>query len=304
MKVYLTGATGFVGRYLVRELLSNNCVVCLIVRNKDKIESDWHNKVSYIEAEMSKYDEIILDDFEKEDCVFIHMAWNATSGNGRSNVDVQLDNIQYSCAAVRLAKRLGCRRFIYAGSIMEYDAAALMGVNENVAPTENMIYSIAKMTADLMCKTECIKLELEYVHVIISNIYGVGEKSERFLNSTLRKMINGEKLLLSSCEQRYDFIYATDAVHEIYLVTMKGKNLENYYIGNPKIKFLKEYVLEMKGITKSSSELVFGAIPIYGSSLTYEEFDINKIEREFGYTPKISFEDGISLILEDWENDK
>ena len=244
MRAIVTGATGFVGQWLVRELCANNHDVTVIVRDEKKVPAEWRNSVEIVESALENYGNLEKSDFKYESYdVFFHFAWAGTSGHDRSNYDMQLRNVFAACESINLAKRLLCRRFLNAGSLMEYDVMKYLP-QDGAEPTAAYIYGISKMTADFMLKTLAVREGIEYINVIISNIYGVGENSARFLNQLLRKLICNERMSLTSGEQLYDFIYVTDAVKGIVYAAQKGKNNSVYYIGNRKPQPLKEYILQ------------------------------------------------------------
>ncbi len=299
MRAIITGATGFIGRELVNELLKNKIKVIVIVRQNGICPQAWNDNEN---VEVVSCDLCELYSFfqnycaEKHADIFYHLGWYGTSGTERADITGQLENVKNTCDAVKTASFLGCTTFVNAGSIMEYEVVKLM-TSEKSVPNMSNIYSTAKLTADYMGRTLANHLGLNYINAVISNIYGVGEKSARFLNTTLRKMLQNEKILLTHGEQLYDFIYITDAVKFIRIIGTKGIGNENYYIGNNSQKPLKDYL--MKIILKSKSELVFGAIPFNVPTITYKEFDACKIENEFGIKPAVTFEDGI-LKIKEW----
>ena len=137
--------------------------------------------------------------------------------------------------------------------------------------------------------------------MIISNVYGVGERSTRFINATVKKMLSNETIPLTEGIQQYDFIYVTDAVKAFILVAEKGQNLANYYIGNSKQIPLREFVERMYKVLDSSSELQFGVVPMEAIVLDYNELDTGRLERELGFVPQVPFEEGIKR-LSDWIN--
>ena len=120
-RIVITGATGFIGRWFVDECLSHNDKVLLLVSSKSKIPERWHNKdnLNTIVLPMEEYSTATVN-FEAD--IFFNFAWNGTSGIKRSNEKEQLDNISYACNAIELAKKLGAKTFVNAGSIMEYEA--------------------------------------------------------------------------------------------------------------------------------------------------------------------------------------
>lgn len=294
MKAIVTGATGFVGGRLVDELLCQRDEVTVIVRNRARVPREWNTRVHIVEASLGQLQGLEVQDFFSPRAdVFFHFAWDGTSGNKRADVCLQLQNAQFACDAVKLAGRLQCGRFINAGSIMEYEAMQYISA-DGALPGMGNIYSTAKLAADFMAKTVAAQEGIDYINTIISNIYGAGERSARFLNTTLRKMLNHEAIPLTHGEQMYDFIYVSDAVKAIAFAGKKGEKNASYYIGNARQHPLKEFILQMKEVTGSQSQLLFGEVPFAGATLSYREFDTEKLTR-MGCLPSIDFAQGVNL---------
>lgn len=292
MKIVVTGATGFVGKWLVNELLAQRDDVTILVQNKNKVPAEWNGIVHMAEASLEQICRLERSDFPDGGAdILFHLAWSGVSGQKRADSRLQIQNLQYTVDSVALAKRLGCHRFVNAGSIMEYEAMSYIPAGK-AEPGMGNIYSTAKLAADFMAKTTAVNQGMEYINLIISNIYGVGEYSERFLNSVLRKMLNHEPVPLTQGEQLYDFIYASDAAKAMALAGKKGEKNSAYYIGNIEQFPLKCFVRKMKEILESKSELQFGKVPFQGVMLSYKEFDTGKLEC-LGFRPEIDFETGI-----------
>ncbi len=298
MNILVTGATGFVGKWLVDELLDQEDNITVIVRNKAKLAEEWKHSLHIIETPLEQVFKLEQNDFPdgKIDILF-HMAWGGVSGQKRMDSRIQVQNVQYTVEILELAKRLHCRRFVNAGSIMEYEALQYVSA-KNARPGMGKMYGAAKAAANFVAKSMAINEGMEYINLIISNIYGAGEHSERFLNTTLRKMLNHERIPLTYGVQLYDFIYGTDAAKAMVLVGKKGEKNSEYYIGNKMQYPLKQFVIRMKEIVGSSSELMFGKVPFQGIMLKYDEFDTGKIE-QLGFKPEIDFEKGVQLTR-DW----
>lgn len=298
MRVVVTGAIGFIGRWLVEELLHQGDDVTIIIRNRAVMPKDWIGKVRIVESSMEKYNELTRKDFDYLVFdLFFHLAWEGVSGEENGILTTQLRNIQTTCDALYLAVRLNCVKFINAGSIMEYEAMQYLSIDK-VKPNMRNIYSTAKLAADFMAKTIATQENIMYVNAIISNVYGAGEKSSRFFNTTLRKMQKNEIVKLTKCTQLYDFIYVSDAVRAIIFIGKNGDRNVSYYIGNAKQYPLKYFVLKMKEILESDSELLFGAADFEGIFLSYDNLDTKKLER-MGFEVEIAFETGI-ILTRDW----
>lgn len=301
MRAIVTGATGFVGQNIVNELLKNSIEVIAVDVNVDHVPTEWNDKVICVKLNIFDENEYhVLAQYEAE--MVFHLAWAATSGNMRGDISLQLDNAKYACKLMEFLAQNGCKRFIFAGSIMEYEAMEYIAA-DNSNPSLGMIYSTAKLTADFMLKTLANSLQIEYVNVLISNIYGAGERSARFLNTMLRKMLNNEDIDLTHCNQLYDFIYVTDAARAIVASGLNGKSMNTYYIGNKEAYPLRKFVEEMMEITKSDSKLYYGKVPYNNALLTYKEFDTSKVIDELKVSYELSFPEGVNKTL-DWMREK
>ena len=185
---------------------------------------------------------------------------------------------------------------VFASSIMEYEIEAVMATD--ATPGVNTLYSSAKVAADYMARTVAGDCGVDYIRAVISNIYGPGETSPRLINTSLRKMLNGEHCAFSAGEQIYDFIYVTDAAKTFAAIGDKGVSNRTYYIGSQNPRPLKEFLLEMRDCVDPEIEIGLGEIPFNGVSLTYNEFDVNAVRNDTGFVPEVSFAEGINNTIE------
>lgn len=298
MKVVITGATGFVGQWLINELLQQGDDITIIARNPEHISEEWRKRIHIVKASLWNLKDLRTEDFTCETAdIFFHLGWAGTSGLERADYDLQIQNLHASCEAVKLAKRLQCGRFVNAGSIMEYEVIHSIP-QDAVLPGMGNVYSVAKLAADFLGKIIATNEGIDYINVIISNIYGAGERSARFLNTTLKKMLNNKEIPLTHCRQMYDFIYVSDAVKAIALAGKIGEKNSAIYIGNTEQYPLKDFIIQMKEVLGSQSELLFGKVPLTGATIEYNDFDSKKLEK-MGFKPEISFAHGIELTR-DW----
>ena len=293
-KAIVTGANGFLGKNLVRKLSDNDYFVYAVVRTSDLSLKDMKNIKYIVLDSKSIFDLQNILSGETID-IFFHFAWEGSSGELRGNYNTQINNILLTCDAINVAKCLKCKRFIFPESIMEYEIQKAIISDEKISI--NTLYSISKLSANYMAKVLCQNNSIEYVGVLISNIFGPGEKSERLINSTIRKLLNNEHCSFSSGEHLYDFIYIDDAINMIYLSSIYGKNNGSYYIGNIKQRKLKEYLIELKEVVCKDAVLGFGELPNPNTVIKFDEFDTKKVYNDFNYSCKTDFKTGIKNTL-------
>lgn len=297
-KAIITGANGFVGTAVCRELVEQGVEVIAIIRHPNEAISDIfdNERIRVIYSDLSDFRNLAHLIPERDVDVLYHFAWVGSAGPLRGDPDVQIDNVKYTCDTVKACAELGCRKFVFASSIMEYEIEATM--DTEVKPGINTLYCSAKVAGDYMARTIAGSLGIDYIRAVISNIYGPGELSPRLINTSLRKMLNGEHCAFSAGEQLYDFIYISDAAKEFVEIGEKGTPNKAYYIGSLNPRPLKEFLLEMRDCVDSSIEMGLGELPFNGVSLTYKEFNVNAVKEDTGYVPKVSFREGINNTIE------
>lgn len=298
--VMVTGANGFLGLALCRRLVEcKKNVIAVVRKNKnDDIFRELLTKDNFqlIYCKMKEYENLQEKIKVQEIDICFHLAWEGTSGELRSNYQIQNENYLYSCDLLLACKKLNCKKFIFASSIMEFEIKEAVALGLPIA--QNSIYSMCKSITSDMLKLMAAIHNISYTKLIISNIYGPGEYSERLINTSLRKMINGKHCSYTEGSQMYDFIYITDAVEAFIKATFEGKDDESYYIGSLQPKPLKEFLLEMQQIACPNHSIGLGEVVFQGVSLDYEEFDVQKLKRDTGFYPKIEFGEGIKKTIE------
>ena len=295
-KAIVTGANGFIGKTLVKALLERNYeIVALDIRFDDILLNN--NSVICVNV-LNKVVADLKDESppNEYDC-FFHLAWAGTSGPARADYEMQLNNVKIACDYIQLCKSIGCKRVIYASSINEMETYEYLQ-SDDIEPSGGYIYGTGKLAAHLMGETVAKMNGVEFIPVIITNIYGVGEKSARMVYTSINKLIHKERCSFTAGYQTYDFIYITDAINSIIEVSEKGKAFNRYYIGSGEPKPLREFLIEMKDIVDPEAEIGLGDIPFKGIDISYSQFDLKKVEKDTGYRNKISFAEGIKMTAD------
>lgn len=294
-KVIITGGSGFVGSNTVKYFLEQGCQVLSV----DMAEN------APFEAESFRYLQCNVFDSEElkrrlpagEYDTFIHFAWAGSAGQARVDYNLQMKNALMTVECLKVAKELGCTRFVCAGSIMEYEVEAAIHT-QGSHPGMGYIYGMGKHIAHCMCKSVAADIGIELVWPMITNAYGAGELSPRFVNTTLRKIINGEPLQFTAATQNYDFVYVTDVARAFYLIARNGKPFCEYMIGSGNARTLKEFILEMQQALAPDAVPLFGDVPFTGTNMPLSTFSTEETEKDTGFKAEISFADGTRRTME------
>jgi len=296
VKAIISGANGFIGKQLINGLLNRNYkIVALDIRFDDLLLNNPN--ITCLNVSGKEVFELLSIIPSNEYKCFFHLAWAGTSGPNRANYEMQLNNVKLTCQYIELCKKINCKRFLYASSINEMETYEYLQ-SDNIEPGGGYIYGIGKLAAHLMGEVVAKANGIDFIPIIITNIYGIGEKSARMVYTSLVKLIKGEHCSFTEGHQMYDFIYITDAINSIVAVSEEGKPFHRYYIGSGNPRPLREFLLTMRDLVSPDAELGLGDIPFKGIDISYEQFDMKKIKKDTGYTNKICFEDGIRMTSE------
>lgn len=296
MRAIVTGANGFVGSNLVKKLVDNNIEVLAIDLSFNQSRLEDNKKIIKLELSIDNIDKL-KDKINNKYDIFYHFAWVGSAGPLRMDEKVQVQNAMWTVDCLRLAHDIGCKKFICAGTIMEYEVHAAMYAQES-KPGMPYIYGVGKVLAHELCKPIANQLGIDLIWAYITNAYGIGEKSPRFINTTLRKIINNEPLEFTSGIQNYDFVYIDDVANAFYLIGLHGKKNKGYMIGSGHARPLKEFIIEMCKENAKDNKPLFGNVPFTGVNVDINTFDIGELVKDCGFEPKISFAEGTKRTIE------
>ena len=296
--VIITGADGFVGSYTVNYFLEQGCRVLALDMGEKPNRLGEHPRLTYAQCDISDAAALEAAAQSGNYDTFIHFAWAGSAGPARVDYNLQMKNALTTVECLKTAKKLGCKRFVCAGSIMEKEVEAAVH-DQGSRPGMGYIYGMGKHIAHCLCKSVAADIGIELVWPMITNAYGAGELSPRFVNTTIRKIIQGEPLQFTSGTQSYDFVYVTDVALAFYLIAKNGRPFCEYMIGSSTARPLKEFIIEMVRSLAPDRQPIFGDIPFTGTNMPLSTFDCTDTERDCGFRAEVSFAEGTRMTM-DW----
>lgn len=294
----VTGATGFVGHWLIRALLAEHIPTTAVIREGRRLPPDWPESelLTVVECSMDHYSSLPERIPAQPGAVFFHLAWAGVSGTERSNAAIQLANVAASKAAVEAAAALGCATFVGLGTIMEQEAIAVTDT-DGTKPGMGYLYGEAKHMAHLLTKAVAAQKGICHIWPMLTNAYGEYEYSPRFINSTLRKILHHEPLEFTAATQIYDFIHIEDTVKALIALEKSGQAGHSYVIGSGHAAPLRSFIETIGRTLAPDQPLLFGNVPFTGATLPAEYFSIDHLTTDTGFRPGISFADGICRTM-------
>ncbi|OFE11752.1 oxidoreductase [Pseudohongiella acticola] len=219
-RVLVTGATGFVGRQVMKYLSLRDTRLTVVVRKgKQDLLFCQKNIEKIIQTDdlFAETEDWWADELTGIDTV-IHLAWYAEPGSYLQSIK-NIDCLKGTLAMSSAAKNAGVRRFIGAGTCFEYDlSAGYLSVDTLLKPLTP--YAASKAAAYYMLSQFFSTQAIEFAWCRLFYLYGEGEDSRRLVPYLRRKLGAGEVAELTSGNQIRDFIDVSEAGKEIAEVAL------------------------------------------------------------------------------------
>lgn len=291
MRIVLTGAGGFLGREIARELRARGHRVAGMRRrldgqSPDDFIGDFLQPESYRDS---------LRHFAPD--ILIHCGWHGVPARSRDLLD-QLDNVP---AAVRLAEAgadAGAKLVIGLGTQAEYGAYD-HPVREDEIGRPVTLYAIAKLAAGQAFLRVAKQKKIRGIWARIFSLYGPRETAPSMLPWLAREFASGRVPSLTACTQVWDFLHVRDGARAIadLAESQSAEGLFNVASGNAPI--LRDTVVHLRDLMAKRIAPDFGSVPFGPDQIMYLAGNIAKLQEATGWHPRISMAEGLAELAEE-----
>jgi dTDP-6-deoxy-L-talose 4-dehydrogenase (NAD+) len=221
--IALTGATGFVGRQILRALIERSCQVRIIKRPGSSLP-DWADQTR---IEITETPDLFAASQQQLETLFagcdtlIHSAWYAEPGqylHSPRNVDCLIGTLRLAQAF----QTSDGRRFVGIGTCVEYDVGAGW-LKPDTPLLPKTPYAAAKVAAFQMLSQLVPPAGLSFAWCRLFYLYGEGEDARRLVPYLRAKLAAGEIAELTSGRQIRDFLDVREAGERIAAVALSDQ---------------------------------------------------------------------------------
>ena len=173
----VTGVAGFIGAAVAEKLLEEGNRVIGIDSFHTGYRENVPEGVEFIEGDLRLAETLEPLEGRRIDCI-MHIA--GQSGGEPSYDDPVFDlqaNAQSTLLLLLLARKMGCRRFIYASSVSVYgnQPAGAHGLDEDICPAPQSLYGVGKLASEHYMRLYAQQFGLDCISLRLFNIYGAGQ---------------------------------------------------------------------------------------------------------------------------------
>ena len=327
MKILITGGAGFIGSHLVRHLVIkypnykifnlDSLTYAGNLENLRDVES--YPNYLFIRADIRNY-ELIKQIFSKYkfDSV-IHLA--AESHVDRSITDPisfvetnVIGTVNLLNSFKELWKKSFVNKLFYHVSTDEvYGSLGKNGLFTEISKYDpRSPYSASKASSDHFVRAFGETYGIPYVISNCSNNYGSYQFPEKLIPLFINNIINNKPLpVYGKGDNVRDWLYVNDHAIAIDEIFHRGKCSETYNIGGfnewkniDLINLLCEIIDKKRSTKIGSSKDLITFIPDRPGHDKRYAIDASKIKNDLGWTPSVTFEEGLSLTIDWYLNNK
>ena len=257
-KAIVTGATGFLGHALLKELTINDIFVYALCRKDSKRLSRLNNikNIEIIKTELSEHPAAVnlaAVDINDAD-VFYHLAWEGQ----RNNFDKQLKNVGMTLNCIKMAAQSGCKRFICTGSQAEYGNTD-EPITEETRTNPTTAYGACKIATYYLAADYSKRLNIELTWARVFSTYGPNDNPNTLISLLLKGLsVNQTFTLQTNGRHIWNFLHEKDAARALRLLGWSKQSNTIYNVAGRDSRPLCEFIEELKMKINPNAKIDYG----------------------------------------------
>jgi UDP-glucose 4-epimerase len=299
----VTGGAGFIGSHLVESLAQTGRSVRVLDDLSTGLRENLAHLGERVELQVGDVgDPAAVETAMRDVEVVFHLA--AVASVQRS-VEAPADSHRI-CATGTLhvldaARRAGVRRVVYAGSASAYGVPDGPVQSEQTPLRPLSPYAAAKLSGEFYCQAFASSYGLETVRLRFFNIFGPRQRADSPYSGVIAIFVGlltqgKTPTIFGDGEQTRDFTYVGDVVQALRLAAdQPGISGEVYNVGTGRATSLLQLFGELN--RQLGTHLTANHAEARAGDIRHSRADISKIQRELGYQPSVSLEQGLADTL-------
>jgi nucleoside-diphosphate-sugar epimerase len=304
MSVYLvTGGAGFIGSHLCTELVRRGETVrvvdSLITGKRENLAQ--LPQVEFIEGDLADLD-VAYRSVKGVDYVLHQAAIPSVPRSVEDPITSNRANVDASLNLLVAARDARVKRVVYAGSSSAYGNSETLPKVETMGTAPLSPYALQKLVAEQYCSLFSALYGLETVTIRYFNVFGPRQDPSSAYSGVISLFISAlcegrQPTILGDGGQTRDFTYVANVVDGVLRAALApGVSGEVINVATSGRVSLNELFTTVRTLVNASVEPKYG--PPRAGDVRDSQADITKAKRLLGYTPSVSFEDGLAHTVE------
>ena len=326
-KILITGASGFIGSFLVEEALERGLEVWAAVRGSSSRQWLQDPRIHFIELNLSSADDLKKALQEVSFDYVVHAAGVTKCKDRRDFRRINTEGTRNLVEALKTTQP-ALRRLVYLSSLSIFGAIReeqpYQPIRESDVPQPNTEYGRSKLEAEQLLE-DC---GLDYIVLRPTGVYGPRERDYFLMAKSIRGHVD---FAAGFRRQDITFVYVRDVVQAVFLALNNGSTGRKYFLsdgevyqsttfsdliiremGNPWCLRLKAPLWVLRAVTFCGE--YWGRLSGHVTALNNDKYhilrqrnwqcDIEPARRELGYEPQWQLERGVKETIAWYKENK
>lgn len=301
-KIFVTGATGFIGKHLVQRLIAEGYAVGALVRSVSSSQKTGKiDGVSYFIGDIRNCEEINTAFSAFEPDAVIHLVTYYAVMHRADEIGVMLDtNVKGTINLLEAVKESGrVKLFINTSSCAVYEQKEHSLKEEDAIKPQNL-YAMTKLQAEEACSYYADSFRISCVTLRLFPPYGPGDHERRLIPYVIGSILKKTPPNLTTGKQEWDFVYVDDIVNA-YLTVLKSypfkDNHSIFNIGTSEAVSIRSVVEKIRADLKSDMDLPWGSVEHRINEVWYNSADITKAQTVLHWSPQTGIDVGLKKTI-------
>ena len=327
MKILITGASGFIGSFIVEEALKRGFETWAAIRKSSSKEYLQDERIHFIELNLSSKAQLIEQLRPHQFDYVVHAAGVTKCLNKADFRRINTEGTKNLVDAL-LDLQMPLKRFVFLSSLSVFGAIKEQlpydEIREDDTPKPNTEYGRSKLEAERYI--DSIGSRLPYTILRPTGVYGPREKDYFMMAKSIKQHID---FAVGYQRQDITFVYVTDVVQAVFLALEKGETGRKYFLSDGQVyqsTTFSDLIHEELGrpwwLRITAPVWVLRVVTFFGeyighmtgkvTALNNDKYnilrqrnwrcDIEPARRELGFEPKVQLKEGVKTTIQ-WYKD-
>ncbi len=327
MKILITGASGFIGSFIVEEALRRGMDTWAAMRRSSKKDFLTDPRINFIELDLASEDKLVEQLRGHEFDYVVHAAGVTKCLNREDFFRINTEGTKHLVNAL-LRLQMPLKRFVYISSLSIFGAIREQQpyeeIRETDTPQPNTDYGRSKLEAERWL--DAINGDFPFVILRPTGVYGPRERDYFLMAKSIKQHSD---FAVGYQRQDITFVYVQDVVQAVFLACERGKTGRKYFLSDGQVyqsttfsDLIRRELGNPWWIRVTAPIWVLRVVTFFGdkighltgkiSALNNDKYhilrqrnwrcDIEPARRELGYEPKYTLKEGVPITIK-WYKD-
>ena len=322
MKILITGASGFIGSFIVEEALKRGFETWAAVRKSSSKAYLTDERTHFIELNLSSKEQLVEQLRPHQFDYVVHAAGVTKCTDKRDFYRINTEGTKNLVTALQ-ELQMPLKRFVFVSSLSVFGAIREQQpyeeIRETDTPRPNTEYGKSKLEAERWLATA---KAFPYVILRPTGVYGPREKDYFLMAQSIKQHTD---FAVGYKQQDITFVYVSDVVQAVFLALEKGQTGRKYFLSDGEVyqsTTFSDLIHEELGrpwwIRITAPVWVLRVVTFFGeyigrmtgkvTALNNDKFnilrqrnwrcDIEPARRELGYEPQVQLKEGVHRAIQ------